>query len=80
MRNGESLSHIVQLLCVRIDRGIRQPKRPPPEYDKTWLPRPETFQNPENLHSPQKKIFDNISELQQRDSCNPISNESKKHS
>ena len=75
MKNGEFLNQINQHLRVRNNRGIRQPKRPLPESDKNWFPTPETSQNPENLHPLQRKIFDNISDLQQRDSLNPQSNE-----
>ena len=78
MKNGEILHQINQLLRVRNNRGIRQPKRPLPEYDKIWFPTPETCQNPENLPPLQRKFFDNISELQQRDSPNPQSNEKDK--
>ena len=78
MKNGEILNQINQLLRVRNNRGLRQPKRPLPEYDKIWFPTPETCQNPENLPPLQRKRFDNISELQQRDSLNPQSNEKDK--
>ena len=77
-KNGEVLNHINQILRVRNNRRLRQPKRPLPEYDKSWFPTPETCQNPENLPPRQRKIFDNISELQQRDSLNPQSNEKDK--
>ena len=76
MKNGELLNHINELLRVRNNRSSRQPKSPSP---KIWFPTPETCQNPENLPPLQKKIFDNISELQQRDSPNPQSNEKEKH-
>ena len=80
LTNGEILSHLNQLLRVRNNRSSRRPKRPSPEYDKNCFPTQQTCQNPENLPSLQKKIFDNISELQQRDSLNPQSNEKiKKH-
>ena len=75
MKNGELLNQINQLLRVRNNRSSRQPKRPSPEYDQIWFPTPETCQNPEILPPLQKKIFDNIFELQQRDSLNPQSNE-----
>ena len=78
MKNGELLNQINQILGVRNNRSSRQPKRPSPEYDKTWFPTPETCQNPENLPPLQKKNFDNISDLQQRDSLNPQSNEKDK--
>ena len=78
MKNGEILNQINQLLRVRNNRGLRQPKRPLPEYDKIWFPTPATCQNPEYLPPLQRKIFDNISELQQRDSLNPQSNEKDK--
>ena len=78
MKNGELLNQINQFLRVRNNRISQQPKRPSPEYEKIWLPTPETCQNPENLPPVQKKIFDNISELQQRDSLNTQSNEKDK--
>ena len=37
-------------------RGGRQPKRPPPEYDRIWRPAPEFCQNPGNLPPLQKTI------------------------
>ena len=49
-----------------------QPKRPPPEYDKVWFPTPETCQNPENLPPVQRKLYDHLTELQTRDTLNPI--------
>ena len=78
MKNGDILNQINQLLQVRNNRSSRQPKRPSPEYEKIWFPTPETCQNPENLPPLQRKIFDNISELQQRDSLNPQDNEKDK--
>ena len=78
MKNGGILNQINQLLRVRKNRGIRQPKCPLPEYDKFWFPTPETYHNPENLPPLERKIFDNISELQQRDSLNPQANEKDK--
>ena len=78
MKNGEILNQINQLLRVRNNRGIRQLKHPPPDYDKICFPTPETCLNPENLPPLQRKIFDKFSELQQRDSLNPQANEKDK--
>ena len=78
MKNGEILSQINQILRVKNDRRFRQPKRPLPQNDKIWFPTPETCQNPENLPPLQRKIFDIISELQQRGSLKPQSNEKDK--
>ena len=78
MENGEIFNQINQLLHVRNNGGSRQPKCPLPDYDRIWFPTPETCQNPENLPPLQRKIFDNISELQQRDSLNPHSNKKDK--
>ena len=78
MKNGEILNQINQLLRGGNNRGIKQPKRPLPEFDKIWFPTPKTCQNAENLPALKRKIFDNISELQQRDSLNPQSNEKDK--
>ena len=80
MKNGELFYHINQILRVRNNRKSRQPKRPSPENDKIWFPTPETCQNPENLPPLQKKNFDNISELQQRDSfIRSLTKRIKKH-
>ena len=79
MKNGELMNQINQLSRVRNNRSSRQPKRPSPEYDKIWFPTPETCQNPENVPPLQRKFFDHISELQQRDSLNPQCNEKDKH-
>ena len=54
--------------------GKNQPKRPPPYYDKKWFPPQETFPNPENLPSLRRKTYDNITELQQRDTLDPQRN------
>ena len=78
MKNGELFNQIHQLLRVRNNTSSRQPKRPSPEYDKIWFPHPETCQNPENLPPLLRKVFGNISELQQRDSLYPHSNEKDK--
>ena len=78
MKNCELLNQINQLLRVRNNRSSWQPKRLSPLYDKTWIPTPETCQNPESLHPLQNKIFDKFSELQQRDSLNPQSNKKDK--
>ena len=78
MKNGKLLNQINKLLRVGNNRGIRQLKCPLPEYDKIWFPTPGTCQNPENLPPLQRKILDNISELQQRDSPNPHSNKKDK--
>ena len=78
MKNGELLNQINKLLRVRNNRSSRQPKRASPDYDKIWFPTPETCKNPANLPPLQMKFFDNISELQQRDSLNPQSNEKDK--
>ena len=74
MKSGEILNQINQRLPVRDNRSSRKSKPPSPEYDKIWFPTPETGQNPENLLPLQKKIFDNFSGLQKRDSLNPQSN------
>ena len=75
MKNCGTLNQTSQFLPVRNNRGIRQPKRPPPGYDKIWFPTSKTYRNPENLPPLQRKIFENISELQQRDSLNPQAKE-----
>ena len=74
MKDGEIFNSINQILSTGNVHGKNQPKRPPPDYDKIWFPTPETCPNPENLHSLQRKINDNITELQQRDTLDPQQN------
>ena len=45
---------------------------------KFWFPTPETCQIPDNLPSLQRKIFDNIADLQKRDHLDPQNNEHDK--
>ena len=78
MKIGEVLRGMNQLMRVGKTRGGRQPKRPPPEYDKIWFPTPEICQNPDNLPPLQRKIFDNLAELQKRHLLDPQSNEHDK--
>ena len=78
MKNREFLDQLNKFLRVRNNRGFRQPKNPPTDYDKIWFPTPETCQNPENLPPTQRKIFEKTSELQQRDSLNTQANEKDK--
>ena len=78
MKNGEIFRKFIQLVRVEKTRGGRQPKRLPTEYDKVWLPTPETCQNPGNLPSLQKRNFDNIADLQKRDHLDPPNNEQDK--
>ena len=59
MKNGEIFREMNQLMRVGITGG-RQPKCPPPEYEKIWFATPETCRNPDNLPSLQRKGFDNI--------------------
>ena len=65
IKDGEIFNSINEILSTRNVHGKNQPKRPPPDYDKIWFPTPETCQNLENLPSLQRKIYDNITELQQ---------------
>ena len=74
MKDGEFFNSINQILSTGKVHGKKQPKRPPPDYDKIWFPTPETCPNPENLPSLQRKIYDNITELQQRDTLDPQQN------
>ena len=78
MKIGEVLREINQLMRVGKTRGGRQPKRPPPEYDKIWLPMPEICQHPDDLPPLQRKFFDNIAELQKRDPLDSQNNEHDK--
>ena len=74
MKDGEFFNSVNQILSTGKVHGKNQPKRPPPDYDKIWFPTPETCPNPENLPSLQRKIYDNITELQQRDTLDPQQN------
>ena len=59
-------------------RGGRQPKGPPLEYDKIWFSTTEICQHPDDLPPIQRKIFNNIAELQKHDLLDPQSNENDK--
>ena len=74
MKDGEIFNSVNQILNTGKIHGKSQPKRPPPDYDKKWFPTPVTCPNPENLTSVQRKIYDNITELQQRDTLDPQQN------
>ena len=71
---GETFNQINDFFRVRNTRGVRQPKNPSLEYNKIWLPLPETCQNLEKLTPVQRKKFENFSELSQRGSLKPQSN------
>ena len=77
MKNGEIFREI-EHMRVGKTRGGRQPKRPPPDYDKIWFPTPETSQDPDNLPSLQKRFFDNVADLQTCDSLDPQNNKQDK--
>ena len=71
LKDGEIFNSINRIMSTRKVHGKNQPKRPPPDYDKIWFPRPETSTNPQNLPCLQRKSYDNITELQQRDTLGP---------
>ena len=56
---------------VEKTRGERQPTHPPPQYDKTWFPTPETWQKLDKLRTLQKKTFEDVAEMQNRDLPDP---------
>ena len=72
------MKEINQRKNVGKNSGGKQPTRPPPDYEKIWFPTPETCANPESLPPLQRKIFDNIAELQNCDSLNPMTNANDK--
>ena len=74
MKDGEIFNGINQILSIGKVHGQNEPKRPAPDYDKIWFPTPETYPNPENLPSLQRKIYDNITKSQQRDTLDPQQN------
>ena len=74
MKDGEIFNSINQILNTGKVHGKNQPKHPPSDRDKIWFPTPETCPNPQNLPSLQRKIYDNITELQQRDTLDPQQN------
>ena len=63
LKNGELLHEISPLMRVGKIKGGKQPKCPPPEYDKIWFPTLETCDNSENLPPQQRKTSDNIVEF-----------------
>ena len=64
MKDREIFNSVNQILSTGKVHGKNQPTRLPPDYDKILFPTPETCPNPENLPSLQRKIYDNITELQ----------------
>ena len=74
MKDGEIFNSVNQILSTGKVHGKNQPKRSTPDYDKIWFPTPETCPNPENLPSLQRNIYDNIAELQQRNTLDPQQN------
>ena len=74
MKDGKIFNSINRIMSTGKVHGKNQPKHPPPDYDKIWFPRPETCTNPENLPSLQRKSYDNLTELQQRDTLDPLQN------
>ena len=74
MKDEEFFNSINQILSTGKVHGKNQLKRPPPDYDKIWFPTPENCQNLEILPSLQRKIYDKIRELLQRDTLDPQQN------
>ena len=60
------------------NRGGKQPTPSPPDYENIWFPTPGTCANPEDLPPLQGRIFDNIAELQHRDSLDTATNANDK--
>ena len=67
MKDGTVLNGIIQIIGTGKSDSKKQPKSPPPEYDKNWFPTPETWQNPENLPPVQQKIHDKLTDVQKSD-------------
>ena len=74
LKDGEIFNSVNQIYSTGKVHCKNQPKRPPPHYDKIWFPTPETCPNFENLPSLQIKFYDNITELQQKDTLDPQQN------
>ena len=74
MKDRELFNSIIEILSKGNVHGKTQPERPPPDYDKIWFPTAETCPNPGNFPNLHRKIHDNITELQQRDTSDPQQN------
>ena len=57
MKNGDILREMNQLLRVGKTRGGRQPKRPPPEYDRLSFLTPQTCRNPDKFPPLHRNVF-----------------------
>ena len=66
MKNGEILARKNQIWSTGKVHGQNQSNRPPPDSDNIWFPTKETGPNVEILPSLQRKIYDNVTELQKR--------------
>ena len=70
------LKEINQLNIHEEFNSDSQPPRPKPEHKKFWLPTPETCKHPERLQGIEKRIYDELSKLQELDQLDPQTNQS----
>ena len=78
IKDGESFNRVYQILSTGKVHGENQLKLLPPEYDKIWLATRETCPNLEILPSLRRRIYDNITQFQQRDTLDPQQNSSNR--
>ena len=78
MKDGEIFREINQFIQVGKTRGGKQPKRPPPEYDKIWFPTQKTCQILITYLSYREKSIHKMADLQKLDLLDPQKNEHDK--
>ena len=74
LKDGETFNSVNHFLSTGKVHGRNQPRHPPPDNDKIWFPTRETCPNLENLPSLRRRIYDNLTEFQQRDTLDPPQN------
>ena len=70
------VKEINQLIIDEEFNSDSQPPRPKREYKKFWFPTPETCKHPERLKGVEKRIYDELSKLQELDQIDPQTNQS----
>ena len=70
------VKEINQLIIDEAFNSDSQPPKPKPEYKKFWFPTSETYKHPERLQGVEKRIYDELSKLQELEQIDPQFNQS----
>ena len=65
-----------QLITDEEFNSDSQPHRPKPDYKKFWFPTPKTCKPPDRLQGLEKRIYDELSKVQELDQKDPQTNKS----